>query len=242
MMRMADIHCHLLPYVDDGAQDLDEAMALLKMQYRQGVRLICFTPHLRKGMFETSDEDIVRRFERIHEQAADTFKGKIKMCLSREYFCDSEFIRKLEENNVIPMGKGRYLLTEFSRGYNKRQVFEYVQMILKHGYRPLIAHVERFPEFQSISCIRRLIKMGAKIQINAGSLLGREGIKQMLWARKLLKEELVHVVASDAHDTESRPPELANAAIYLEKKMGGEKAKKLLWDNQIMILNIRREI
>lgn len=238
MMRMADIHCHLLPYVDDGAQDLDESMELLKAQYRQGVRLICFTPHLRKGMFETPDEDIIRRFEFIYEKSEDIFKGKMKLCLSREFFCDSEFIRRVEEDELIPLGKGNYLLTEFSHRYPRQQCFEYVQMVIRHGYRPLVAHVERFEELQNISTVQRLIKMGAKIQVNAGSLLGREGIKQMLWTRKLIKERLVHVVATDAHDTESRPPELAKAAAYIEKKFGKEKAEQLLWKNQLEILNI----
>ena len=238
MIRMADIHCHLLPYVDDGAQDLDESIELLKRQYKQGVRLICFTPHLRKGMFQTSDEDIIRRFEMIHEQAAEIFKGKLKLCLSREYFCDSEFMRRVEEDEVIPMGNGRFLLTEFSQRYAKRQCYEYVQNVIRHGYRPLLAHVERFPELQDTGTIERLIKMGAKIQVNAGSLLGREGIRQMLWTRKLLKEGLVHIVASDAHDTDSRPPELGKAVAYIEKKLGQGKAEELFWKNQLEILNV----
>lgn len=240
MTRLADIHCHLLPYVDDGAQDLDESIELLKEQYQQGVRLICFTPHLRKGMFETSDEAIIQRFDMVREKTAGTFKGKLKMCLSREYFCDSEFIHRVEEDEVIPMGNGKFLLTEFSRGYSKRQIFEYVRMIIKNGYRPLIAHVERFPELQNIKSVQRLIKMGAKIQVNAGSLLRREGLKQALWTWKLLREDLVDVVASDTHDIESRPPELAKAARYLEKKLGTETVEKLLWENQLEILNIRR--
>ena len=238
MIRMADIHCHLLPYVDDGAQDLDEALELLKMQYRQSVRLICFTPHLRKGMFETTDEDILRRFEKIYEQATEVFKGKMKLCFSREYFCDSEYMRRVEEDDVIPLGNGNYLLTEFSNRYARQQCFEYVQNVIRHGYRPLVAHVERFTELQSLGSVQRLIKMGAKIQVNAGSLLGREGIKQMIWTRKLLKEGLVHVVASDAHDTESRPPELAKAATFLEKKLGQSKAEELLWKNPLEILNV----
>ena len=238
MMRMADIHCHLLPYVDDGAQDLEESMELLKQQYRQGVRLICFTPHLRKGMFETPDEDVIRRFAVIHEKAADIFKGRLKMCLSREYFCDSEFMRRVEEDEVIPLGNGNYLLTEFSHRYAKRQCYEYVQNVIRHGYRPLIAHAERFEALQNTNSIQRLIKMGAKIQVNAGSLLGKEGIRQMLWTRKLLKENLIHIVASDAHDTESRPPELGKVATYLEKKLGQEKAEQLLWKNQLKILHI----
>ena len=239
-MRIADIHCHLLPYVDDGAQDRDESMELLKMQYQQGVRIICFTPHFRKGMFETSDEKIIRQYELLHEQAYRIFKGKLKLCLSREYYCDAEFIKHLENDEVIPLGHGGYLLTEFSRRYTKQQFFEYVQMVLKHGYRPLIAHVERYPEMQDVNSIKRLIKMGARIQINAGSILGREGMKQAIWTRKLLKEGLVHIVASDGHDTEERPPELGKVAKFLEKKLGEEKATQLLWKNQMKILNSRR--
>lgn len=237
MKQIADIHCHLLPYVDDGAQDRDESIELLKMQYQQGVRIICFTPHLRKGMFETPDDTIIKQYEILRERATLVFKGRLKTCLSREYYCDSSFIQRVESGEVIPLGHGPYLLTEFSRRYSESQFFEYVQMVLRQGYRPLIAHVERYPEMQDISSIKRLIKMGAKIQVNAGSILGREGLKQAFWARKLLKEGLVHIVASDAHDTEERPPELGKVAKYLERKLGTEEAENLLWKNQMKILN-----
>ena len=242
MKQIADIHCHLLPYVDDGAQDRYEAMELLKMQFRQGVRIICFTPHLRKGMFETPDDEIIEQYEILYEQAAKVFKGRLKLCLSREYYCDSSFIQHLESEEIIPIGHGGYLLMEFSRRYTKQQFFEYVQMVIDHGYRPLIAHVERYPEMQDLQSIQQLIKMGAKIQVNAGSILRREGLKQSLWVKKLIKEGLVHVVASDAHDTQSRPPELGKVAKYLKNKLGEEEANKLLWENQMKILNSKRRM
>ena len=242
MMRIADIHCHVLPYVDDGAQDWDESAELLKMQYEQGVRLVCCTPHLQKGMFEIPDKEILEQFGLLKEMAEKIFRGNLKVYLSREYYCDEAFLRRLEKNAVIPYGNGGYLLTEFSHRYTPDQFFEYVEKVIDHGYRPLIAHVERYPELQDIEDIEELVRMGAKIQINAGSLLKMEGRQQARWAKKLLKEGLVHVVASDAHDVQTRTPELEKAANYLEKKLGTEEAEKLLWKNQIQIMKSRRRV
>ena len=239
MIRIADIHCHILPYVDDGAEQQEESMALLESQLQQGVRVICVTPHLRKGMFETPDEEIYRQFEKLRKRA-QAIDRRLHLYLSREYYCDSSFIQRVEEKNVIPMGNGQYLLTEFSTRYSKQEVYEFIRLIRKSGFRPLIAHVERFPALKDLKCVEKMIHLGAKIQVNAGSLLGREGIIQALWTRKLLKDHLVHVVASDAHDTDTRPPELKKAAAYLLKIVGKEETKNLLYENALTILNLTR--
>ena len=239
MIRIADIHCHILPYVDDGAEQKEESMALLESQFQQGVRVICVTPHLRRGMFETPDEVVLEQFERMQERAR-AFEGKMHLYLSREYYCDSSFVQRVEAGNVIPMGNGEYLLTEFSTRYSKEEAYEFIKLIRKAGYRPLIAHVERFPELKDLKCVERMIHLGAKIQVNAGSLLGREGILQALWTRRLIKNHLVHVVASDAHDTETRPPELGKVAKYLKNFVGEAETKNLLYENPLTILNLTR--
>ena len=240
MIGMADIHCHILPYVDDGAEQKEESRKLLRMQYKQGVRTVCCTPHLRKGMFETPDEEIIEQFERFKERAGDLRK-RMRFYLSREYHCDSAFVSRLERDKVIPLGNSRFLLTEMSSRYSEQQIFDYVDIVLKCGYRPLIAHVERYPALtKSTLQIQDLIDMGALIQMNASSILAREGIKQAAWCKKLLKEGLVHVVASDAHDSETRPPEMDRVANYLERKVGEEYARELLRTNPMTILAIPR--
>ena len=160
--------------------------------------------------------------------------------LSREYYCDPSFIRRVEAGDVITMGEGQYVLTEFSSRYSDKEIFEYIKLIRKSGFRPLVAHVERYPEVKDLKSVEKMIHLGAKIQVNAGSLLGREGIMQALWARRLIKNHLVHVVASDAHDTESRPPEIGKVARYLKKFVGETETKNLLYENPITILNITR--
>ena len=240
MLGIADIHCHVLPYVDDGAQHKQESMRLLKMQYQQGVRTICFTPHLRHGMFETPDEEIIYQFERLKERVG-TLTRRVDFYLSREYFCDSAFIQKMEHGELIPYGNGNFILTEFSHGYTEQQIVDYINLVLQHGYRPLIAHVERYPALtESPTQIKELIAMGAKIQMNAGSILGKEGMRQAAWCRRLLKERLVHVIGSDAHDTEMRPPQLEKCANYLERKVGSDYTKQLMRFNPYKILGIAR--
>ena len=146
MIRIADIHCHILPYVDDGAEQKEESIELLKSQFEHGVRVVCCTPHLRKGMFETPDEVIYDQFERLKERAR-IFKGKMHLYLSREYYCDPSFIRRVEAGDVITMGDGQYVLTEFSSRYSDKEIFEYIKLIRKSGFRPLVAHDLRLKFF-----------------------------------------------------------------------------------------------
>lgn len=240
MIGMADIHCHILPYVDDGAEQKEESKKLLRMQYKQGVRTVCCTPHLRKGMFETPDEVIQEQFEAFKERAG-SLRKQMHFFLSREYFCDSSFIEILEQRKVLTLGNGNHLLVEFSSRYSDQQIFDYIDIILKNGYQPLIAHIERYPSLQKSTLqTAELIEMGAKVQVNASSILNREGLKQAAWVKKLLKERLVHVVASDAHDSETRPPELDAAYRFLERKVGVSYARALLRINPYTILDMPR--
>ena len=100
-----------------------------------------------------------------------------------------------------------------------------------------MAHAERYQVlWQSPDLAEELIELGARIQMNVSSILGREGRRQASYCKKLLKRHLVHVVASDSHDTELRPPELAACAAHLERKYGAAYAQELMHTNPINIL------
>lgn len=237
MTKLVDLHCHILPYVDDGALRSAESDALLEMLFRQGVRVLCATPHLRKGMFETPDEEIRIQFSELQERAAGR-SCPMRLFLSREYHCDDLFRERLHAAEVLCLGEGNTLLIEFSSRHSYEKIRDWVSAVLEQGYRPLIAHVERYPAlFGNPDHVSALIGQGAVIQMNAGSILGREGFRQALWSRKLLKEGLVHVVASDSHDPEDRPPELDACEHYLRKKVGESYTQALLRDNPIQILS-----
>lgn len=233
-MRLADIHCHVLPYVDDGAEHTEQMEKLLRSAVEQGIEVICATPHLRHGMFESTDEAIIKQYERACEYIRER-DLPIRLLLGREYFCDESFLERLGVGKLIPLGMGNTVLAEFSGRYSAELIRRYIRGILDAGLTPLIAHVERYWQLSEAD-ISDLVGMGAKLQVNAGSVLGREGRRQKKLVWRLLRQDLVHAVASDAHDPVYRPNELGLCAVKIERKLGQAQAWKVLWDGPVEIL------
>jgi len=240
MKKLYDIHCHLLPYVDDGAYDAQEAIDLIYMQKAQGVETIVLTPHYRSHMFETDDATIRQRYRDLCKAKTQIPNlSSMSLFLSREYYCDKAWIKLVELGQIITIGRGQTLLMEFSYMYSIDTMLEYIKYALSYGYKPLIAHVERYSCIQSKpESAQRLIEAGAYLQVNAASILGREGIQQKWICKKLMKRDLVHIVASDAHHIDYRSPDMGVCAAYIEKKMGETYALKILCTNPQKITNI----
>ena len=228
---MTDLHCHLLPYVDDGARDLEEAERLLSLEAEQGVTTLCVTPHLREGMFETPDEAIEKQFARLRPMAEE--KG-VRLYLSREYHYDRLFWEKLRAGEVLAIGGG-VLLTEFSSAHSPEQMLGAVEEIRAYGLIPLVAHVERYPATNE-EFTGELRAAGAVIQVNADAVLGYDGryIKRLVWS--LLKTDAVDVIASDAHDTAFRPPRMRACYDRISKKLGPSRAERLMRINPERLL------
>ncbi len=228
---MIDLHCHLLPYVDDGAHDLEEAEKLLALEAEQGVTELCLTAHLRREMFGTPDEQLQRQYERLKPMAEE--KG-LTLHLSREYHWDEQTLEKLQAGEVLPIGKN-VLLTEFSSMHSAEQIFRAAGEIREYGYIPLIAHAERCPAIgpEEAAALR---DEGALIQVNADAVLGYDGrgAKKLVWL--LLKAGAVDVIASDAHDTEFRPPRMRECFARIAKKLDRETAERLMRTNPARIL------
>lgn len=108
-----DIHCHIVPGVDDGATDIEETGKLLRMEYEQGVRTIIATPHFRFRMFETSAEKVKEQFKLVEKAAAEV-ASDLHVYLGCEFHTNMEMISMLRENKVMTMAGSRYVLTEFS--------------------------------------------------------------------------------------------------------------------------------
>ena len=241
-LELADLHCHLMPYVDDGAYDEEECLELLKQEAEQGVRSICLTPHLRADMFESSDEEVALHFamaQRLAEEAA----LPLKLYCSREYHFDRIFRSRLAKGELRPLGEGKTLLVEFGGRHSGEEILESVALVKHAGWQPLIAHVERYlPLHQDWAFAHELREAGALLQVNAGSVLGREGLRQKQLVKRLLQKDLVDVIASDAHDSRIRVPELALCAQQIEKKYGRGPARRLLGDNPRAILQGSKEL
>lgn len=225
---LVDIHCHILPGVDDGAPDMETSRAMIRDAYEQGVRYIIATPHYRPEMFEPSMKKVIRVYHELRDYAEEVGIG---LRLGCEYYRNEQMIRHLDKKLRPTMLGSRYVLTEFSTNDSFVTVRNYIYELLTKGYRPIVAHVERYFCCQEPERIQELKKLGAQIQINADSVLGYEGHTIKKFCVGLMKDDLVDFIGSDAHNLEGRKMNLGKCATYVRKKMGQDYAEEIFVDN-----------
>lgn len=239
MDQLMDLHCHILPYVDDGAEDLDEALTLLQLQRQQAVDCVVLTPHSRTKLFETDDHVILRQFQRLCQEAEQRNEMP-RLLLGREYYCDSAMMERAARQRLCTLGDSDTLLIEFSSRHPFELVYQRVKHLSELGYRPLIAHVERYTwTHEHPKDLLKLTDLGAAIQINASSVLGKLGWKQKRFCRKLMEDNLVDIIASDCHRTQWRSPDLGICRTYVERKIGEAYAHRIFCSNPTRLLDNR---
>ena len=236
MKSIVDIHCHLLPGIDDGSSSMEETKALLSIAYKEGVRTICATPHYRPERWHTDPQQVKRLYEQVQSMARQ-MDPDFHIYLGNELYYRSSSTEALSEGSCRTMGAGRYVLVEFNPSKEFREMDSALYSLLAEGYLPLLAHVERYACLKKdISRIEGLIEKGVLIQMNAGSLSGDFGFMETRYAKKLVEREFVHVIASDSHDQNRRAPRFQKCRHYLNKTFGEDYGDLLLHDNPLCIL------
>ncbi|HIY03286.1 MAG TPA: capsular biosynthesis protein [Candidatus Blautia faecipullorum] len=231
-----DIHCHIVPSVDDGSDSREETIKMLRMEYGQGVRRIIATPHFRRRMFETPYETVKEQFQILKEAALEV-SDDFEIYLGCEFHANMEMVEMLDTDQAATMAGSRYVLTEFSGSTPSSYIKERLYSLLSHGYRPIVAHIERYESMRKdVSLVEEIADMGAFIQINADSILGKEGFGCKRYCKKLLKSELVHYVGSDCHGSTRRISRIGEAYDYIEKKWGTIYADQIFIKNPQKIL------
>ena len=234
MTEMIDVHCHVLPGIDDGAADQDVALALLRKEYADGVRRVIATPHYRRRMFEPTMGKIIAAYHVLREKAAEV---GIDLYLGCEYHVNMEITEDIFAGNRPTLAGSRYVLSEFSSASSENFIRERCCHMRSRGLVPVIAHVERYPALtKDLDLIEELSEMGCMIQVNAGSFLGEDGFKVKRFCKKLLSYGMVDLVGSDCHDLKQRLPRMGECAAWLEKKAGSAYTEKLLRGNAEKIL------
>lgn len=235
MENLLDMHCHILPGVDDGPEEIEESLKMLRAETEQGVHKIILTPHYRMGMFETSRERIKESFSRL-QRAAEKSRIDVQLFLGCEFHRRSEILDILQTDSSYRMADTTYVLIEFCGSDSYSSIRNYALGLVNYGFRPIIAHAERYPALRNQDYIRKLIDSGVYIQVNAGSIMGQEGWSSRHFCRKLLKDGCVHFIGSDAHGIKRRPPCLGKCVAYLEKQFGHKEAVRILRENPEKLL------
>lgn len=238
MRDLYDIHCHILPGVDDGAKNMDIALALIEKEIEAGVETIILTPHFRKEMFEPDMEDIWNAYD---ELLYETRYKNIRLYLGCEFHANMEMVETLDNDLRPTLADSRYVLTEFAHNSTRAFMKERADALLMSGYRPIIAHIERYRATRKdFDLIEDLIEMGCEVQVNADAIIGRDGLGAQRFCKKLMQEDMLHYVGSDTHNLRGRAPHLGECCEYLKKHMGRLYTSRIMRDNPSKIVETLR--
>lgn len=222
-----DLHCHLLPGVDDGAQDTEEALKLLAIAYEEGIRTIVTTPHFASQQKEEAKERILTAFQAFRQVVEERYP-EILLHLGNELFYSPGVVECLKEERAFTIAGGKYVLVEFSPRISYNDMYLAVRQLVQARYRPVIAHVERYQcLYKNMELCDELVELGAYMQMNSQSLVGGLFDENLHWCRKLVKQGIIHVISTDAHDTGGRSPRITKAREWVEKKSGKKIAEEL---------------
>lgn len=234
--KYVDVHSHIMPGVDDGAEDLDMSVAMLKRAAKEGIGTIILTPHQKPEHKCVTRIGIEKRISLLQEEL-EKQDIPIRLYPGAELFYCRDMRKLLEEGRVCTLAGSRYVLVEFmpeeSWDYIRDGIYD-----LAGNYRPILAHVERYSQvIEKKERVRELIEMGAYIQMNAGSITGDWGYAVRRNCMRLLKQQMVHFIGTDAHRAEGkRAPRMKSCGVFLEKQFGRTYSKKLLCKNAEKIL------
>ncbi len=233
---MTDIHCHILPAVDDGARDNEMAIKMINIAYNQGIRKMILTPHYSLERQQYS----VTKLEKIYEAFKETIEKtypEVQLYLGNEIYYTKGALEALKAGQICTMAGTKYVLLEFSPGISYRELYGAVREFVQSRYRPIIAHVERYRcLIKQQHRIIEITQSGAYLQMNAESVDGSILDAQVRWCRQLLLKGYISFVATDAHDLEKRAPYIESAVSWMIKKMENEKVEQLLFGNAELLL------
>jgi protein-tyrosine phosphatase len=229
---MIDIHSHILPTVDDGAIDLDTALEMARQAVADGITSVVATPHHGNGRFENEANDIRRWTDELNEQLKAQGIG-LNVLPGQEIHTYRNWLDDLTSQKLTGINGSRYMLVECSTSLTLDQKFEVQMEEIIHelsiaGFVPIIAHPERYSLFsKDITKLKFCVERGALAQLTSHSVTGQFGDKIQTASMRMLKNGLVHFIASDAHDTNYRMMELSGAYAWIERKFNRDYVKLL---------------
>lgn len=189
-----DYHCHLLPGVDDGVQEMQECLAILGLWEKVGVKEIWLTPHIMEDIPNISS-DLKMRFEKVKT----VFTGEIKLHLAAENMMDHLFMKRLATRDLLPIGKAEtHLLIETSYYTPPMDMERMIGCVMEYGYTPILAHPERYL-YMNTEDYGKWKQKGVWLQLNIPSLIGAYGQEVQRRAERLLGKRMYDCCGTDTH-------------------------------------------
>lgn len=221
---MIDIHCHILPGVDDGAGNMSDALEMAELAASSGIKSIIITPHCNVpgayhnywNYFMNEDVENLQREIRNHNINLTVYPGQ-------EVYLAPGFTELLKKGEFIGLNESRYMLVEFSMLEMADVAYRKLQQVIAEGYVPIVAHPERYGFVtEQQEAVYRMKDLGALLQVNRGSIKGAFGKSAMKKANEIISTFQADFVASDAHSQYSRTPYLADVHEFISEEISTE--------------------
>ena len=230
-MGYIDMHSHILPGMDDGSKSMGQTLRMLETAVSEGITTMIATPHNMPGKGCPPGSVVRRKVDELR-RTVEQERIPLEIVAGTEYYYREEVLDILDSEDAVTLGNSDCVLVEFEPLAEKNYIRNALRNILGLGYRPVIAHVERYAKLmEDISLLTDMRKNGILVQVNAMSVTGDNGRQAKKDVRNLLKKGLVDFVATDAHSDGRRAPFMGKCAEVLYKKCGAEYADRLLSGN-----------
>jgi len=236
---MIDIHCHLLPGIDDGPKTLDQAIELAERAVENGITHAVLTPHIHPDRYANTAQSIAQSVESFR-QALQQHQVPLRLGYAAEVRLGIELLGMIEEEEIPFYGESegyRVLLLELPHSHVPVGADNLVRWLLDRKIQPLIAHPERNKDImRKFDKVLPFIEMGCLFQLTAGSVAGEFGDPAQLTARALLETGSVTVLASDAHNITHRPPRLDHGRDAAAEIVGEELARQMVYEKPLSLV------
>ena len=234
---MIDLHCHLLPGIDDGAIDQATALKMARIAVADGITMTACTPHIYPGLYENTGPGIIADVRALEERLHAAGVA-LQLTFGAETHLVPEIFDGLRSGRIPTLNGTRYFLLEPPHHVAPPHLADNCFALITAGYVPIITHPERltwigehYPLFQELA------RSGIWMQITSGSVTGRFGPNARYWAERMLDEGIVHLLATDAHGVKNRPPLLAEGCRAAEQWLGAEEAQRLVQERPQAVID-----
>jgi protein-tyrosine phosphatase len=225
---LIDLHCHILPGVDDGAPDLDTALAMARIAVAEGITVTACTPHMMPGIYDNTGPDVRQRIIALQAEL-DAADIPLKLVTGADIHLQEGLSTSLKSGQLLSLHDSKYFLFEPPHHIAPPRLEDAVFNVMAAGYQPLVTHPERLSWIEThYDMMKNLSRQGVWMQITCGSLTGRFGRRPKYWAERMVDEGLVHILATDAHNLRNRSPLMAEAREMVANRLGDQAAEDMV--------------
>ena len=230
-----DIHCHILPGLDDGCRSMEETIQVLQEANCQNVSAMIVTPHYHPGKYMVPAAQVLKTLESVKRQC-DRRNLHIRLYPGQECFYFSGLLDLLDQNDVLTLANSRYVLVEFEPECMYSYLLAGLRELRSRGYEPILAHFERYRCLKNKEHFREVKEQGVLLQMNYETLLHRDFLLKKNPYRKMVQEGSVDFLGSDCHGMEFRPLQVSEAMQWVNANVDPNIRRRMLQDNIRRIL------